>query len=38
MVDKSTKAASGGTVLRVFQDGDVAVRHAKAFAYGRKTN
>jgi HK97 family phage major capsid protein len=36
MVDKTTKAASGGTVLRVFQDGDVAVRHAKAFAYGRK--
>lgn len=37
MVDKATKAASGGTVLRVFQDGDVAVRHAKAFAYGRNT-
>ena len=37
MVDKTTKAASGGTVLRVFQDGDVACRHAKAFAYGRKT-
>lgn len=37
MVDKTSKAASGGTVLRVFQDGDVAVRHAKAFAYGRKT-
>jgi len=36
MVDKATKAASGGTVLRVFQDGDVAVRHAKAFAYGQK--
>lgn len=37
VVDKATKAASGGTVLRVFQDGDVAVRHAKAFAYGEKT-
>jgi len=37
MVDKATKAASGGTVLRVFQDGDVAVRHAKSFAYGQKT-
>ncbi len=37
MVDKSTKAASAGTVLRVFQDGDVALRHPKAFAYGKKT-
>lgn len=36
MVDKSTKAASGGTVLRVFQDADVAVRHPSAFAYGVK--
>ncbi|ELB2912181.1 phage major capsid protein [Vibrio parahaemolyticus] len=36
-VDKSTKAASGGTVLRVFQDADVAVRHGQAFAYGKKT-
>ena len=35
-VDKSTKAASGGTVLRVFQDADVAVRQAPAFAYGKK--
>lgn len=35
-VDKSTKAASGGTVLRVFQDADVAVRHGAAFAYGKK--
>ncbi|MFA1575752.1 phage major capsid protein [Vibrio cyclitrophicus] len=36
-VDKSTKAASGGTVLRVFQDADVAVRHGAAFAYGKKS-
>lgn len=35
-VDKSTKAASGGTVLRVFQDADVAIRHGAAFAYGKK--
>lgn len=35
-VDEATKAASGGTVLRVFQDADVAVRHAQAFAYGVK--
>lgn len=35
-VDKSTKAASGGTVLRVFQDADVAIRHSAAFAYGKK--
>ncbi|MCL1124232.1 phage major capsid protein [Shewanella surugensis] len=34
-VDKSTKAASGGTVLRVFQDADVAIRHGAAFAYGK---
>ncbi|WP_027858393.1 phage major capsid protein [Marinobacterium jannaschii] len=35
-VDKATKAASGGTVLRVFQDADVALRHGAAFAYGEK--
>lgn len=35
-VDEATKAASGGTVLRVFQDADVAVRHPQAFAYGVK--
>ncbi|MCU7974881.1 phage major capsid protein [Shewanella sp. SW36] len=35
-VDKSTKAASGGTVLRVFQDADVAIRHSAAFGYGKK--
>ncbi len=33
MLDKSAKAASGGAVLRVFQDADIAVRHAPAFAY-----
>ena len=37
VADKSTKAASGGTVLRVFQDADVAVRNAQAFSYGIKT-
>lgn len=31
--DKSTKAKSGGLVLRVFQDADVAVRHPTAFSY-----
>lgn len=36
VVDKSTKADTGGTVLRVFQDADVAVRQPKAFAYGVK--
>ncbi len=35
-VDKSTKAASGGAVLRVFQDADVAVRHPAAFSYGKR--
>ncbi|WP_281629185.1 phage major capsid protein [Vibrio sp. St2] len=35
MIDKSTKAASGGTVLRAFQDADVAVRHGAAFGYGK---
>jgi len=29
--DKSTKAASGGTVIRAFQDVDAAVRHAESF-------
>lgn len=33
-IDKSTKAASGGTVLRVFQDADTAIRHEAAFSYG----
>jgi len=31
MPDTSTKAAAGGLVLRVFQDVDVAVRHAESF-------
>lgn len=31
MPDTATKAASGGLVLRVFQDVDVAVRHAESF-------
>ena len=31
-VDTSTKAKSGGTVLRIFQDADTAVRHAGAFS------
>jgi HK97 family phage major capsid protein len=30
--DKATNAASGGLILRVFQDCDVAIRHAAAFA------
>lgn len=34
-VDKSTKAASGGSVLRIFQDADTAVRHAGAFSLGQ---
>ena len=29
--DRSTKAASGGTVIRAFQDVDAAVRHAESF-------
>lgn len=29
--DKSTNAASGGTVIRAFQDVDAAVRHAESF-------
>lgn len=32
--DTSTKVASGGLVMRMFQDADVAVRHATAFSYG----
>jgi len=31
MPDKATKAASGGMVLRVFQDVDIAVRHPESF-------
>ena len=31
MPDEGTKAASGGLVLRVFQDVDVGVRHAESF-------
>lgn len=31
VADKATKAASGGLVLRVFQDVDVAVRHPVSF-------
>lgn len=31
MADTSTKAASGGLVIRVFQDLDVAVRHGQSF-------
>lgn len=30
--DRSTKAASGGLVMRLFQDADVALRHATAFS------
>lgn len=33
-VDKSTKAASGGLVLRIFQDADTAIRQEGAFSYG----
>ncbi len=32
--DTATNAASGGLVLRVFQDVDVAVRHPESFAVG----
>lgn len=32
VVDTATKASSGGLVLRVFQDIDVAVRHPESFA------
>lgn len=34
VVDKSTKASTGGTVLRIFQDADSAIRHAGAFSLG----
>ncbi|CAN8142206.1 hypothetical protein THIOSC15_3450010 [uncultured Thiomicrorhabdus sp.] len=30
-VDTATKAASGGLVLRAFQDVDVAIRHPESF-------
>jgi HK97 family phage major capsid protein len=36
VADRSTKAASGGLVMRLFQDADVAVRHAQAFSLGTK--
>ena len=32
MPDQSTKAASGGLVIRVFQDVDMAIRHHESFA------
>lgn len=32
--DEATKAASGGLVLRVFQDVDIAVRHPESFCLG----
>ena len=32
--DEATNAASGGLILRVFQDVDVAIRHGQAFAVG----
>lgn len=31
VADEATKAASGGLVLRAFQDVDIALRHAKSF-------
>jgi len=34
-VDRAAKAASGGIVLRAFQDVDVAVRHLEAFKLGK---
>lgn len=34
--DKSTKASSGGLVMRMFQDMDVAARHAQAFTLAQK--
>lgn len=37
MADTATKAKSGGLVLRVFQDVDVAVRHAESFCIGSAT-
>lgn len=32
--DRATKVASGGLVMRLFQDADVAVRHPQAFCLG----
>jgi HK97 family phage major capsid protein len=32
VIDEATKAASGGVVMRVFQDVDVAVKHAASFS------
>lgn len=37
MPDPAAKAASGGLVLRVFQDVDVAVRHAQSFCINSAT-
>lgn len=34
--DKATKASSGGLVMRMFQDLDVAARHAQAFTLAEK--
>ncbi|GBL02937.1 phage major capsid protein [Glaciecola sp. KUL10] len=34
VADRSTKVKSGGLVMRLFQDVDVAVRHAQAFSLG----
>lgn len=34
VADTSTKVKSGGLVMRLFQDADVAVRHPQAFSYG----
>ncbi len=31
--DRSTKVATGGLVMRIFQDADVALRHETAFSY-----
>lgn len=36
-VDRAAKAASGGIVLRAFQDVDVAVRHVESFKLGKNT-
>ncbi|GGA80749.1 hypothetical protein GCM10011369_23380 [Neiella marina] len=32
--DRATKVATGGLVMRLFQDVDVALRHPQAFSYG----
>ena len=37
MPDQAAKAASGGLVLRVFQDADVGVRHAQSFCIDSAT-